>query len=257
MYSGSHHFWSIVNPSDRGLPAWFICVTAKFFTELKDVLEHLSTMTDPFVLAGDVNIRLERESDPNTAAISELLPTYGLVQLVKDPTHDRSGTLDAVCTRDSQPLPSVDVFDIGLLYHRLLCWQSSLYRPPPVYKTTTRRTWRSFDEEIFRSSLRASVLCNNQYWTQLDNIDLVTLYNDTLESLLDTQIPVRKTTCRQRPSNAWFNDDCRKAKQSLRTLERAARRAGPLSDMTQPAVLAWRDERPYSANAVGLLDRSC
>ena len=84
---------------------------------------------------------------------------------------------------------------------------------------------KCFDQAF--QNLRASVLCNNQYWTQLDNIGLVTLYNDILESLLNTQIPVTKTTCRQRPSNAWFNDDCRKAKQSLRTLEREARKAGP------------------------------
>ena len=88
-----------------------------------------------------------------------------------------------------------------------------------------------------------SVLCDNLFWNKFDCEALVLLYNDTLESLLNDQIPVRLTTCRRRPSNVWFSDECRRAKRSLRTLERAARKIGELSDTTQPAVIAWRDER--------------
>jgi len=99
-------------------------VTGKFFSELADVLEHLSTSTDPLVLAGDVNIRLERQSDSNTVAFSELMSSHGLVQLVHGATHDQGGTLDVVCTRDDRPLPTVDVVDNGLSDHRLLCWRS-------------------------------------------------------------------------------------------------------------------------------------
>jgi len=47
----------------------------------------------------------------------------------------------------------------------------------------------------------------------------------------------------RRPSNEWYDDSCRSAKRHLRSLERAARRAGPLSDTTLPAVIAWRTER--------------
>ena len=189
------------------------------------------------------NIRLERESDPNTVAYGELMSTYGMVQLVHGVTHDQGGTLDVVCTRDDHPLPTISVHDNGLSDHRLLCWRSCLQRPPPVYTSSTRRTWRSFDQETFRINLQMSVLCDNQYYNKLDSEGLVLLYNKTIESLLNDQIPARSTTCRRRPSNAWFNDECRKAKQSLRILERAARKADELSDTTQPAVMAWRDER--------------
>jgi len=39
--------------------------------------------------------------------------------------------------------------------------------------------------------------------------------------------------------------ECRKAKLSLTALVRVARRTGQLSDSTQPAVLAWQDERRH------------
>jgi len=41
-------------------------VTHAFFTELADLLDRLSTSADALVLAGDINIRLERVTDTNT-----------------------------------------------------------------------------------------------------------------------------------------------------------------------------------------------
>ena len=62
---------------------------------------------------------------------------------MRDISHDAGGTL--VCTRDDLTPLTVDVIDIGQSDHRLLRWQSSLLRPPPVYVIVTRRLWRSFD----------------------------------------------------------------------------------------------------------------
>ena len=79
-------------------------VTANFFIELADVLDCLSTSVDPIVLAGDINIRLDRVSDTNTIAFGDLIASYGLTQLVSDITHVNGGTLDVVCVRDDQPI---------------------------------------------------------------------------------------------------------------------------------------------------------
>ena len=49
-------------------------------------------------------------------------------------------------------------------------------------------------------------------------------------------------TCRRRPTSTWFDDDCRNAKRALRASEKAARRAGPLSNIL-PAIRAWRVQR--------------
>ena len=111
-------------------------VTPLFFTELADLLDRLSTFVDPVVLAGDVNIRLERKSDPLTVEFCDLIACYGLVQQVCEVTHDAGGTLDAVCTRDDLPLPTVEVIDVGFSDHRLLCWTSRLLKPPCLLYTS-------------------------------------------------------------------------------------------------------------------------
>ena len=55
-------------------------VTASFFSELADVLDRFSTYVhyvEPLVLAGDINIWLERSTDPHAVEFRELLESYG------------------------------------------------------------------------------------------------------------------------------------------------------------------------------------
>jgi len=95
-----------------------------------------------------------------------------------------------------------------------------------------------------------SALCDEHQWTGLDGDGLISLYDDVIVALRDSQVPLRTTTCRRRPSNAWYDEECRSAKRSPRSLERAARRSGLLSDSTSPSVLAWRTERRRYFNLV-------
>ena len=84
-------------------------------------MDRLSTYVDPVVLAGDVNIRLERTADAHTVEFSELLACHGLVQHVDGATHDVGGTLDVL---DDLPAPTGHVLDVGLSDDRLLRWLS-------------------------------------------------------------------------------------------------------------------------------------
>ncbi len=60
---------------------------------------------------------------------------------------------------------------------------------------------------------------NQHHWCHLDGDDLVIMYDVTVTALLDDQIPVSTKTCRHWPSNVWFDDECRRAKQSLQAFE--------------------------------------
>ena len=47
------------------------------------MLDRFSTYVEPLVLAGDINIRLERSTDPHTVdEFYELLASYGLDQQI-------------------------------------------------------------------------------------------------------------------------------------------------------------------------------
>ena len=147
------------------------------------------------------------------------------------------------CTRDDLPTPVVDVIDVALSDHYLLLWSTSLLRLPPAYVTSSRQPWTSFDHDIFRADLLTSALCDKQQWSAIDGDGVVKLYDDIIAALLDRQVPHKTVTYRPRPSNVWYDDECRRERSSLRLLERSVRRTGALSDSTQPAVTAWRTER--------------
>ena len=120
-------------------PGRVVCTPHKQRVTFIDRIISALTTADALVLAGDVNIRLERSSDPATTEFCDLIAGYGLTQHVTGPTHDAGGTLDVVCTRTDLPTPTVDIIDPGLSDHRLLLWTTSLQRPPPVYSKSTRR----------------------------------------------------------------------------------------------------------------------
>ena len=104
------------------------------------------------------------------------------------------------------------------------------------------------------ADLQTSALCDERQYDRLDGDALAKLYDDPITGLLDKQVPVHQVTCRRRASNLWFDDECRRAKRTLRSLERAARRVGPLSDANSPAAIAWRaQKRQYSI----LLQQNC
>ena len=119
-------------------------VTASFFSELADVLDRFSTYVEPLLLAGDINIRRERSTNPHAVEFCELLDSYGLTQHVQDVTYDEGGI----------------VSDVGFSDHRLLRWVSPFQRPPPVYTTVRRRSWRSFSVDMFMADLQTSALCD-------------------------------------------------------------------------------------------------
>ena len=163
---------------------------------------------------------------------------------VASPTHDHGRTLDIVASRDDLPAPSIDVSDTGLSDHRLLRWSAPLVRPRPVYISTIRRSWKEFDIVEFSANLQSSLLCRPETWPELNIEGLVQLYDDEITALIDHQIPERSVTCRRRPSDSWFDEECRKVKRHLRHLERVSQQtiSTDLSGFAA-ALAAWTAQR--------------
>ena len=219
-------------------------VTSSFFAELSDVLDRVVTAVDPVYVVGDVNIRLDRTDDPSSRQFVDVLTSYGLTCRVSAPTHDRGGLLDVVASRDDLPTPLADVIDVGLSDHRLLRWPAPLNRPRPDYSTAVRRSWSQLGAADFRTGLLSSAVCRPDAWTGLDVDELTRLYDAEITAVLDQLVPLRSVTCRRRPSDPWFDQDCRAAKRQTRRLERATHRADPTdAAAVDAATAAWTAQR--------------
>ena len=112
------------------------------------------------------------------------------------------------------------VEDVGLSDHSLLRWEVSITRDSPTPVAVCSRPWRHLDLEQFRSALSTSRLCQPDAWP-VDVDDMAALYDAELISLLDQLLPTRYFTRRARPSDPWFDKECRDAKRFTRRLERA------------------------------------
>ena len=197
-------------------------VQQKFYDELAAVLDRFAAYQMPIYVAGDFNVRLDRPDDPHAIQLRLLVDCYGLVLHDTGPTHQLGGTLDAVITHDDQNgrPAGVTVADVGLSDHYLLRWEVNTVRDSPTPVAVSSRQWRRLDLEQFRSALSTSRLCQPGSWPA-DIDEMAALYDVELNSVLDQLLPVRHFTRRSRPSDPWFDKECRDAKRLTRRLERA------------------------------------
>ena len=90
------------------------------------------------------------------------------------------------------PCPDrVDVADVGISDHQLLCWEVSATRVTPTSVPVCSRVWRHLDLELFRSVLSASRLCQPDDWP--DDVDeMAALYDSEISAQLDGILPMRQ-----------------------------------------------------------------
>lgn len=189
-------------------------------SELSEVLEQLATLSGPSLVAGDLNIHVERPSDPHACSLIELMSSHGLACRVNVSTHAQGGTLDVLFSRCDLPHISVNTNDPGLSDHHLLTWSMPFVTHPPKYVTSISRPWTRFDLPPFRQALNHSSLCHPSDWTDLSADELAELFDSCITAMLDKQIPRRRVTLRRRPLDPWFDATCREAKRHARHLEK-------------------------------------
>jgi len=62
-------------------------------------------------------------------------------------------------------------------------------------------------------------------WSNNDADDMALVYEREITSILDRMVPVRTVTCSQRPSDPYYDEECRTMKRCLRRLQRACSQA--------------------------------
>ncbi len=190
-----------------------------FFDDLSVVLDSIASYSSPVHIVGDFNVRLDRIGNTHADRLRSLLDGYGLPIRSSGPTHSHGGTLDAVASVD---LIEPKVVDVGLSDHHAISWSSVVKagKSAVTSDASNVRPWRRLDMESFRAALLTSRLCTSTSWPI--NVDeMATLYSTEIVSLLDVLLPARQRIRRPRPSDLWFDRDCRAAKRQTRQLERA------------------------------------
>ena len=218
-------------------------VTSCFFSELTDLLERISVYSEAIYLVGDINIHMERQNETTTKQLCDLLSSFGLSNRVSLPTHNLGGTLDIVATREDTITTDITVNDVQLSDHFMIRWSSSLLQSPPTYRTTIGRQWSRLNLANFRYQLQmSSKLCSPDSWRSLSIDQLTALYETELSAILDLLLPLKAFKIRSRPSDPWFDAECRQAKRKVRRCERMLHEPSGVHTASITSALAeWKN----------------
>ena len=111
-------------------------VSSVFFDELGCILESIVALSTPIVLAGDVNVRLDRPTDSAAKRFTDLLDSLEMTQHMTRATHMHDGILDVIVTRSDDSPSSLSVTKVGLSDHYLVTWSLNVRRTSvPAYVT--------------------------------------------------------------------------------------------------------------------------
>jgi len=196
-------------------------ITRRFFSELTELLEHLATHRCPVVLTGDFSVRVHRPEDKHALSLTELLASFDMVQHVTVPTHNFGGMLDLVIARSVDRIDTVSVDWNGISLHAQLLVTVALTLPGELSLTTTLRSWKNFNQELFNNDLMQSALCHP--FGELDGQSLDNVfdqYDSVLTQIINKHATFKMRKMRTRLLTPLFDSDCRAAKRRSRRLKR-------------------------------------
>ena len=186
-----------------------------FFTEpFTDYLESLVMSSEPLIILGDFNIRMD------------LLPVGytgvdGSQAACLSTTHELGHTLGLITTRASDNIIAACPCIGELFSEHFPVFSKIRSNRPQANVTQVRfRKMKSIDPNQFSEAIPSSQLDHDP---PSDINSLVSCYNESLRSQLDMYAPVLTRDINVRPLAAWFNEDIRNAKRLRRKAEKTWR----------------------------------
>jgi len=118
--------WAEAQPIAEVLVEQVFCRFGSPVSLLSDQGKEVDGM--PIVLAGDVNVRLDRPTDSAAKRFTDLLDSLEMTQHVTRAIHTHDGILDVVVTRSDDSPSSLSVTEVGLSDHYLVTWSLNVRR---------------------------------------------------------------------------------------------------------------------------------
>ena len=130
-------------------------ITDLFFIELTRYLESIAVVKCQIVIAGDLNIHVERTENDTTKRLLDILAGFDCVQHVQGaPTHREGGTLDLVITKSNEAIEGLEIDPPDVISdHSLISWRLLMHKHPPIVFQRESRSWKKMDHEAFRAEI--------------------------------------------------------------------------------------------------------
>ena len=170
------------------------------------------------IMMEDLNLHLYVTLDPSVIRFQTAIESYGLLQQLSSPTHRAGHLLDVFITWTDIPVHDVDVHPPEMSDHSFitLTVDRQFQHGQPTNRAH-RCQWRNFNYDKFCADLSSSsLLCD----PRRDAVGLFICYHDTLQALVDKQVPFAVHKLRAHPTAPWYDLNCHLVKTEARRLER-------------------------------------
>ena len=178
-------------------------------TAIEIVLNRCYSESNMVFVIGDLNVDFSSSSN----ALSDLMDSFSLKQIVKEPTCFKSAKnpslLDVILTSNPRSLNGSINLPLGISdFHNYISAATKLSRPSDQPKIIKYRSFKKFDEKSYLSDLESSPLHVSQIFDDVD--DQLWFHNKLLNDIIDKNAPLkqREITRFQLP---FMNDKLRKA----------------------------------------------
>ena len=185
-----------------------------FYKEFKNTLGILVRYKEEVLILGDFNFYLEQSDNTDAQTFLNILKSHGFDSSTNQPTHNQGGWLDVIAISKSV---NINCIDSGISDHKLLLCSCVMLKLPPIYWQLQIRHWNFSDTKKFISELKQFPLSAA---TSLDVDSALDFYNYTFSGILDKMIPFKTVRIHKRPSDSWFDRECRNLKCLKRSLGR-------------------------------------
>ena len=197
-----------------------------FYEEFNSLMELVMASQSDILVAGDFNFHVDNLSDPDAKKFLDCINSFGLQQLVTEPTHIKGHTLDLLFTNQPDPEKNwvTDVLihpDMPSDHFGISC---IIGQDKPAKRTKTIKSRKL--KGIVIDDLRLDIESSSLVCTPADNLEnMCSQYEEVLTQLLDKHAPIKSRTVTDRTYAPWYDVALRGLKQKVRQAERRWRKS--------------------------------
>jgi len=223
----------VVMPSGKGLFCSCIYRTGSltsFFHEIDEYLTNIYSRFEKVLICGDFNIHMDKIS-AHQKEFNRIITSYGLHQLVDQPTHKAGHILDLlmashkIIKRNSlsilSPPSQLPTCDHCCLIFTLECDVAK----SADKKKITFRNIKKMDRESFRADLESHLFATTS--SAIPSLEeKVHHYNTGISNILDLHAPKLSKWIRDLPDAKWFDSEYKEVRIERRKAEKLWKNSG-------------------------------
>ena len=194
-----------------------------FSEDLEELMDRIFDQCDSIIVTGDFNVWADVQNNTDTLSLINLMNSYGLTQIIDEPTHREGHTLDHVYVNLYQQELSFKVennlYGISTDHQPIILEIPLLERQAEKEQTITFRKTKNIDIEAFRKDLQP---CKD-YFYSVELSDFETNYRKfdyMARSVVDKHAPVVTRAIKNNNKPSWMDAEYIECRTKRRRLER-------------------------------------